>query len=625
MCGIAGIIDFQKLVSELDIRSICDKLVSRGPDAAGYFVEERIALGHRRLSILDLATGDQPMYSLDKNIVIVFNGEIYNYQEVKEELLSYDRTFNTTSDTEVIIAAYEHFGIDKMLDKIEGMFAFAIYDRKIGHLYIARDRFGEKPLYYLLDEDKLVFASELKAIEPLVDITQIDKDAVNLFLSLSYIPAPFTIYESVRKLMPSTYMVINMNGKVEEVKYYDLLKSAGEAKIESFEKAKQSLHDLLFDAVRKRMVADVGFGSFLSGGIDSSIITAVMSKISNQAISTYTIGFTEKEYDESERAQLVADFCKSNHTVHYLDYKDVVNDIDSIIGHFDEPFGDSSAIPSNYVAQLAAKSVKMVLTGDAADEIFGGYEKYLAEYYSDKYKNTPPILRKIFEKAVEVIPHSSVTNSILRRVKKVINNSGLSAFDLHYEYMCLGFNDNERRSLLHNDYFKETKSTIRKYFDERKNTSDLERGFYTDLNIVLEGDMLTKVDRMCMKSSLEARVPFLDRRIVELAYQMPASFKINGRDKKHILKRTFGYLLPKVTLGYRKKGFGVPVDYWLRNELKDELHVLLHPAILKKQGIFNQEYIGQILNEHLAGKANHKGKLWNLFVFQKWYNQRFNE
>jgi asparagine synthase (glutamine-hydrolysing) len=622
MCGIAGLIDFKNEVTETMLIDLCDRLVLRGPDAAGYFLDGGVALGHRRLSILDLETGDQPMHSTDGRVVLVFNGEIYNYQELKEELIVLGYIFGSTSDTEVIIVAYLHYGIDTMLDKIEGMFAFALYDRQTEQVFIARDRFGEKPLYIFNDSSKIIFASELKALMQYIDQADIDMIAVNLFMSLSYIPAPYTIYTNVKKLLPATYLSISTQGTIHTHKYYDLLDAIKDKPVlTSFDDVQKQLFDLLNDAVAKRMVADVPFGSFLSGGIDSSIVTAIMAKISNRPIETYSIGFVEKEYDESERAQLVAKHCGTDHTVHFLDYKDVVHDIDEIINHFDEPFGDSSAIPSFYVAQLARKSVKMVLTGDAADEIFGGYEKYLASYYSDKFKRMPRFLQGIFKKFVFAIPHTSVTNSILRRIKKVINFSELSAFDLHYNYMCLGFNDLERKSLMKNSFFKDIKLIVQNYYNRRENNNELDKGLYTDLNIVLEGDMLVKVDRMCMKSSLEARVPFLDRRIVELAYRMPTHFKIKGRDKKHILKKTFSHLLPPATIRYRKKGFGVPVDYWLNNQLKEDLMAMLSEDRINRQGIFEYKQIKKLLDEHQSGKQNHKGMLWNLYVFQKFMNR----
>lgn len=623
MCGIAGIINFENDIQVSELEQLCDRLVLRGPDAAGYFCLGNVALGHRRLSIIDLETGDQPMFSNDKSVVLVFNGEIYNFQDLKIELIKEGVEFLTKSDTEVVLQGYITWGIDKLLAKLEGMFAFAIYDKKIGHVFIARDKYGEKPLYYYQKQEKIVFASELKALEPVLEDKQIDSDALNLFLSLSYIPAPYTIYKDVKKLLQGHYMSINLKGDISISQHYNLLEVAGNQKAySSFNDACAHLRSLLFNSVEKRMIADVPLGSFLSGGIDSSIITAIMAKISKEPIKTFSIGFVDKEYDESDRAELIAKHVGSQHTVHYLDYKDVVHLVDDIIDHFDEPFGDSSAIPSFYVAQLARKDVKVVLTGDCADELFGGYEKYLSGYYTSKFNLLPAYVRKLFTVVVNNIPHTSYTNSMLRRVKKVIANADSSGFDLHYKYMCLGFSDEERGLLLNKQHYSDIKNRIERIFNSFTKGGDIDKGFYTDLNVVLEGDMLVKVDRMCMKNSLEARVPFLDSDIVKAAYAMPINYKINGRNKKYILKKAFHDLLPKETLSFRKKGFGVPIDYWFNNELSEELNETLGAKNLDKHQLFNNEYIHQLLIEHRSGKSNHKGKLWNLFVFQKWYNSK---
>lgn len=622
MCGITGTIQFSEPVDREAFLELTDRLSRRGPDARGSFFEEGVALGHRRLSIIDLVTGDQPMYSRDGNAVLVFNGEIYNFQELRADMERAGVAFRSHSDTEVLLEGYAHYGMDRLLEKLEGMFAFALYDRRLKALYIARDKFGEKPLYYLRESHRVVFASELKALEPAMSDKAIDLDALNLFLSLSYIPAPWTVYLSVRKLMPATYWTIRADGNITEKKYYNLTdRLKAQKPYTDLEVAKAELKALLYDSVKKRMVADVPLGAFLSGGIDSSIITGVMAELSDTAINTFSIGFLQKEYDESARAQLVANKVDSNHTVHFLDYQDVVNLVEDIILYFDEPFGDSSALPSYYVAKLAREKVTVVLTGDCADELFGGYEKYLAGYYSEKYRKLPGYLQKALCWLVYHTPHTPLTNSILRRTKKVIDNAALSAFDQHYQYMCLGFSDTGRRSVLTDSCFRDVKALVQRWYEGYAAGNDMEKGFYTDLNVVLEGDMLPKVDRMCMNNSLEARVPFLDSRIVEAAYRMPVNFKIKGNNKKYILKETFKALLPSQTVHFRKKGFGVPVDYWFKHQLRPALEAVLSKDFIEKQGIFRYEQIDTLLREHLSGKANHKGQLWNLYVFQKWYQQ----
>ena len=620
MCGIAGIVKKQGNILESELKAICNILEQRGPDEEGYFIEEGVGLGHRRLSIIDLESGSQPMFSLDENIVVVFNGEIYNFIQIREELVRKGFSFRTHSDTEVLIVAYQAYGLNGLLSEIEGMFAFALFDKSKDKIFLVRDRFGEKPLYYCASEEHFLFASELKAIEGQLPSKEIDLEAMNLFLSLTYIPAPFTIYKGVKKLEAGHYISLQSNGTFNLHKYYDLLENLkGKSPITDFKAAKEQLKDLLYKSVKQRMVADVQIGAFLSGGIDSSIITAIMAELSDKPINTFSIGFLEKEYDESKRAKQVADKVKSNHTVHFLDYKDVISLVDDIILNYDEPFGDSSALPSFYVAKLAREHVTVVLTGDCADELFGGYEKYLGQWYAKKIKGLPKVLSSTLKALINRLPHTRFTNSILRRAKKVINNADLSSFDLHYSYMCLGFSDAERLSLLGRDNFQDVKAGIEKVYGSYNEGTDLEKGFYTDLKVVLEGDMLAKVDRICMQNSLEARVPFLDSKIVETAYRMPVGFKIKGKEKKRILKETFKYLLPEETVSYRKKGFGVPVDYWFKNQLRPELEELLNKNFIEKQGLFNYPVVEKLLQEHMSGKENHKGKLWNLFVFQKWY------
>jgi len=620
MCGITGIINKQAPANLSELKAMCDRLHLRGPDAEGTWVNGHIGLGHRRLSVIDLETGGQPMLTADQNLVLVFNGEIYNFKDIRSELKKLKHNFNSNSDTEVILKGYQEYGIKGLLQRLEGMFAFALYDRSIDEVFIARDKFGEKPLYYIEKDEGLYFASELKALESQFNPKAIDKKGLNFFLSLSYIPAPHTIYQEVKKLPAAHYIHYQKGQAIRFHRYYDLQESIADQPVQTdFKAACETLRTQLKASVEKRMVSDVPLGAFLSGGIDSSIIAALMAEISDTPINTFSIGFKEKSYDESERAQIVADKIKSNHTVHFLDYKDVVSIVDDIVLHYDEPFGDSSALPSYYVAKLAREKVTVALTGDCADELFGGYEKYLGQFYISRFQKWPKLVQQMVKGAVTITPHNRLTNSLLRRAKKVLKNVDHSEFDIHYNLMCLGFNDQERRTVLKNGYHQEIKEEIAKVYNSYQSSEPLDKGFYTDLHFVLEGDMLAKVDRVCMKNSLEARVPFLDSKLVEFAYRLPVQFKIKGNNKKYILKETFKDILPAETIQYRKKGFGVPVDYWFRNELKEELLDLLSKERIEKQGIFNYEIIKRLLDEHLSGKENHKGNLWNLFVFQKWY------
>ena len=596
-------------------------MIERGPDDGGVFVQGQVALSHRRLAIIGIETGHQPLTVDDGNIVIVYNGEIYNFQELREELIQRGATFNTDTDTEVVAQAYLHYGIRSCLEKMEGMFAFAIYDKTTGEVHIARDRFGEKPLYFIHDADGYRFASELKAFNPEKQHFAIDKTALNLFLTLDYIPAPYTIYEPVRKMMPGTWTTIDSKHQLSTHTYYRVREVIKPFDITE-NQAKKQLRGMLSESVRKRMVGDVPPGAFLSGGIDSSIVCSLMSKCSDEPLRTFSIGYHERECDESQRAQLLASHIGAKHTSVTLEYNDVIHSLDELVTYYDEPFGDSSAIPSYYVAKLARKDVKFVLTGDCADELFGGYEKYLAEYYSRCYKRVPKPLRWVFEKMVNACPINGYTNNLLRKVKKVIRSSQESGFSLYYDMLCLGFSDEQRKALLKPEEYRDIRPLYQQQYDTLDNRfSSLQKQQLLDVEHVLEGCMFPKIDRACMHTSLENRAPFIDRNILEFALGLPDDLKIHGRNKKYILKQTFKDLLPEATIRFSKKGFDVPVDHWLREELREELERLTTRERIERQGLFNYDFIQTILHEHFEGKDNHKNKLWNLYVFQKWYDK----
>lgn len=622
MCSICGIIHFDGMPVDQELLStMSDRMALRGPDHGGIFASGNIGLAHRRLSIIDLETGNQPMAIDGGNIVISYNGEVYNFNDIREDLKIEGAIFRTKSDTEVVAMAYQYYGIEKCLEKLEGMFAFAIYDKRAGKVVLARDRFGEKPIYYYQDNDSFYFASELKALAPSLKKFKLDKNALNLFLTILYIPAPYTIYQEVRKLEPGHYMEIHNGGEITMHQYYDVSHIGLEC-YDDYETAKLKLRSYIEDAVKSRMISDVPMGAFLSGGIDSSIICAIMSKLSNSPVNTYSIGFEEIDYDESDRAQLMARHIGANHTQFTLHYDDVLNDLDNIILYYDEPYGGSSAIPSYYVAKLAGKGVKVVLTGDCADELLGGYEKYLAGYYGQKYKKIPLLLRKGFEFAINLIPINSITNNSLRKIKKVIRFSQCSGFELYYNLLSNGFDDQHRKRLLKDSMFVDIKYFYQNLYQQIEiDCTELQRQQLMDVKKVLEGQMFVKVDRACMHNSLENRTPFIDRRVAEYALSMADEYKIKGRDKKRILKDAFKDILPAEILKFSKRGFGVPVDHWFRNELKDELLKLCSKDFIDKQGLFNYDYIQEIIDEHIKGKENHKNMLWNLFVFQKWYKK----
>lgn len=628
MCAIAGIISLNGTVisdKHSELKTMIDSMSLRGPDGVGLYVDDFVGIAHRRLSIIDVKNGDQPIIIDDGNIIIVYNGEVYNFHEIRSELEREGATFMTNSDTEVIAVAYKYYGLEKTLSLLQGMFAFSIYDKKRQTVFIVRDYYGVKPLYYYIDSNTLYFASELKAFAPSLKTHSINKKALNMFLTLSYIPAPETIYQGINKLEPGHYMTITQDGNIEKKCFFKVTDGITGEKYEDYEKSKKQLRERVFKAVEKRLVADVPVGTFLSGGIDSSIVTSVMSKLSDKPVKTFSIGFDEKDYDESDRAELVAKQVGAEHHKYILHYDDVLKTLDEIINYYDEPYGDSSAIPAYYVAKQASEEVKVVLTGDCADELFGGYEKYLVDYYVKRYKKVPGLIRSMFEGVVKMLPVNRYTNHLLRKIGKVVRSSKLSGFDLYYSMLSIGFTDNERKQLLKTEQYEDIKQSYRDDFDAlNKNLTFLQKEQLMDMGKMLEGQMFPKVDRACMHCSLENRAPFLDMDIVKLALNIPDNFKIYGRDKKRILKETFKDLLPEETVGFSKKGFDVPVDYWFRNELKNELEGMLSKDTIERQGLFNYSMIDRLLKEHMSKKKNNKELLWNLFVFQKWYNNNIN-
>lgn len=622
MCGINGLIQFNQQLNLKEIEQIIhnmnDKIIHRGPDDDGIFVSENVGLGMRRLSIIDLSTGQQPIYNMQKDKVIVFNGEIYNYQGIRERLINKGYCFATQSDTEVVLNAYEEYGTN-CLDMFDGMFAFAIYDMKNKQIVIARDRAGEKPLYYSNSNGVIVFGSELKSLVKSGFVNkEINQTALNQYLQLTYIPAPLTIYENVYKLDAGNYMIIKETGEFYQNSYWQVKSEEG-CLIRDYDRCKKLLRDALFSSVEKRMISDVPVGSFLSGGIDSTIITGIMSRLSSKPIDTFTIGFYNKDYDESERAKIASKHLNTNHHIHFLDFEEVFHHIDYILGNLDEPFADSSAIPTYIVSKYASEFVKVVLTGDAGDELFAGYSKYLIGHYADKYNKIPSFIRKnLFENIIYRIPD---THSLTRKVRKVIENSQIDLFSQRKNLMLLGFKENELSLLLKTkDNQNDSLAFIHEYYSEFTGiTDELSQTLYTDFKVVLEGDMLVKVDRMSMLNSIETRVPLLNKEVVELSYQIPSEYKINSKGQKLILKDTFKDLIPTQLFNASKKGFGIPLDEWFRGPLRTQLEQLLSKEYIEEQGIFNYEYITQLLNEHFSGSKNRKSELWVLFVFQYWY------
>ncbi|MGS2726156.1 asparagine synthase (glutamine-hydrolyzing) [Psychroserpens sp. BH13MA-6] len=632
MCGINGILN--KVSSDKDqlktsLTQMNDLIIHRGPDEFGIFTETDTNLGvgmaMRRLSIIDLSSGQQPIYSEDKSIVIVFNGEIYNFPALKEQLLNAGVTFHTHSDTEVILKLYEQKGVEAFKE-LDGMFAFSIYDANIKKLFIARDYFGEKPLYYTENDQGFYWASELKSImSQLNHKPNISKQGLNLFFKLTYIPAPFTIYDNIHKLEANkfiTYDLETLSFNINSI--HDTNISAPKSKL-SFNEAKKSVRDRVFKSVESRSISDVALGTFLSGGVDSSVVSLCLSEMTDAKIDTFSIGFEKATYDETDKSRVVAKLINSHHHEFIINESDLANNIDDILLNFDEPFADSSSLPTYLVSHKTKSNVTVALTGDGGDEVFGGYNKYYVGKLNNRYtKVVPKLLHKQIDSAVNTLLKRKDDNrGIKYKLNKLINT--ISYDDSYYwGIISLGFPNDDLNQYLNSDF---QQHSVFDYYKEVTNISHPKtlNDFRTiDRHISLEGDMLVKVDRTSMMNSLECRAPFLNRELFEFTMSLPENYLIKNWSKKHILKEAFRPDFPDDFLEKSKQGFGVPVGDWLRAGIKKELLSYIEPSFLNAQGIFNPSTITTLVENHVDGKKDNTFKVWTYFCFQKWYKRIYN-
>jgi asparagine synthase (glutamine-hydrolysing) len=600
-------------------------IIHRGPDADGEFVttddDFSISMGMRRLSIIDLNTGNQPIYSEDLSKVIVFNGEIYNYQILKDQLINQGCVFKTNSDTEVILKLYEKEGV-KSFGKLDGMFAFSIYDKTIGKVYIARDFFGEKPLYYSQTKNGFIWASELKSIiGTLTNKPQIDTTSLSLYFQLTYIPAPFTIYKGIHKLEANHYIELHCEQNSHSIVEID--KPINKLITQSKKEAVTLTHDLVKKSVLSRSISDVPLGTFLSGGVDSSIVSLCLAQQQEKKIDTFSIGFDKKSFDESDKSRLVSKLINSNHHEFIISEKDLTANIDEIILNFDEPFADSSALATYLVSNKTKDFVKVALTGDGGDEVFGGYNKYYMGKLNQKYTSIIP--KKMHSNSLQILDKLLSTKEDSRglrfkanRLLKSINYEGI----FYYNIISLGFNDSEIKSILQSNVYKP--NTFNYYKEKLGFECSSIRDFrLIDKQLSLEGDMLVKVDRTSMLASLECRAPFLNKELWDFTNQLPDSYLINGWDKKHILKEAFKEYFPKDFLNKSKKGFGVPVGDWLRSELRSELLSYIDKVFIIKQNIFQFDVVSKLIHNHLDSKIDNTFRVWTFYCFQKWYKNNY--
>jgi asparagine synthase (glutamine-hydrolysing) len=643
MCGICGKIDLggKEIKREL-ISQMSAGLSHRGPDDEGIYISHQseetgglsVGLGHKRLSIIDLSqAGRQPMTNEDGSLQMVFNGEIYNFKNLRKGLEQDGHQFSSETDCEVIIHLYEEEGM-KCLKRLNGMFAFALWDSKNQVLFICRDRIGIKPLFYTWNGKSLSFASEIKSILGDPEISRnINWNALNLYLTLNYIPAPYTIFKEIKKLDPGCWIVIRKEG-LEIREYWDLEKETAlnENKVKNIAEYKKKLFDLLEDAVRIRLMADVPLGAFLSGGIDSSIIVGLMSRVSGSPINTYSVGYKDIPlFDETEYARQVAQL---NHTLHHeiiLGAKDVLDTIPKVLTYLDEPFADSSAIPQYIVSRETKKHVKVALSGDGGDELFAGYRMYSGEYWYSRYRLFPRLLRtKLIEPLLASLPDSRDRYLLenIRRIKKFVAGAKDSFEDRVFAWNEI-FSRELREEIMNkkNIELEKINPDLGKELLIKKLSSydsdNINRMLYLDLKISLPNDMLAKVDWMSMRNSLEVRVPFLDHRLVEYVFQIPGSLKLKGKKGKYILLETFKNILPSLLLKKPKWGFEIPISRWLKSELRFLINEYLSKTRIEKQGLFNFKPIEKLTADLFQNRSDTSWQLWNLIVFQSWYSRHF--
>lgn len=630
MCGINGIIDRTNR-TENTVTSILDNMNNlifhRGPDEDGLFSEQNeqftVGMGMRRLSIIDLSSGKQPIFSDDKQIVIVFNGEIYNYKILKAKLEAEGVTFNTSSDTEVILKAYEKHGVESF-QWLDGMYGFSIYDKNINKLFIARDFFGEKPLYYTQTDNEFIWASELKSIINTIDFTpNISKKGLNLYFRLTYIPAPHTIYENIFKLEANHYIEYDLASHSKTIHKINAEPKPKTTSI-SFEDAKAKTKGLVYNSVDSRSIADVGLGTFLSGGVDSSIISLCLAQATDKKIDTFSIGFKKASYDETDKSRVVAKLVNSNHHEFIIDEEDLKNNIHEILVNFDEPFSDTAALPTHLLSEKTREHVTVALTGDGGDEVFGGYNKYYIGKMNKKYTSVIP---KGLHKPINKLSNKYLINKDDSRGRKFQINKLLNAIDyeggFYWDIISLANTSSQLEEIMSPDYFEAN------IFQEYKNVLGKQKiETLTDFRLVdkvlsLEGGMLAKVDRTSMMTSLECRAPFLNKDIWEFTNTLPESYLMKGWNKKHILKEAFRDQFPEEFLEKGKSGFGSPTGDWLRQSLRKELESYIEPELLKSQGIFNAKVITKLVTDHLDSKKDSTFRVWSYYCFQKWYKFNF--
>jgi asparagine synthase (glutamine-hydrolysing) len=624
MCGIVGIVRCDKRdVDGALLTRMADAVRHRGPDDDGFYLNGPVGLGMRRLSIIDRAGGAQPIHNRDKTAWIVFNGEIYNYLELRAQLEDLGHTFYTNSDTEAIIHAYDQYGAD-CPKHLRGMFAFAIWDERTQELFLARDRVGKKPVLYAQVNGQLVFGSEFSALLQHPDIGKdIDFEALNHYLSFMCVPAPLTAYREIRKLEPG-HSLRYRKGEIRIERYWqpDFSRKLDISEQEAGEEAIK----ILRDAVKVRLMSEVPLGAFLSGGVDSSAVVALMSEESSAPVKTFSIGFEEQDFSELHHARRVAEHVGADHH-EFIVRPDALEVLPILVDHYGEPFADSSAVPTYYVARETRKHVTVALNGDGGDESFAGYERYAAMRLAESYHRIPAVLRDtVLRQAIRLMPSAEIKRSRVRDVKRFVEAASLPKVERYLRWVSV-FDSQAKQDLSTENFKRETKansaaSIIDPWFARANGSGIVDAALLTDIMTYLPNDLLVKVDIATMANSLEARSPFLDHHVIEFAASLPEKYKLRGLTTKYLLKKVLKKLLPTENLTRRKMGFGIPIGHWFRGKLQPFLRETILSESAMKRGLFKPEAVKRLVELHTRGERDYSHQLWTLLMLELWF-QRF--
>jgi asparagine synthase (glutamine-hydrolysing) len=625
MCGIVGMVNLDGRAADQSLLTRMNEAIHhRGPDEDGYYLKGNVGLAMRRLAIIDLAGGQQPIANEDRTCWIVFNGEIYNYRDLKAELERRGHRFRTDCDTEAIIHAYEEFGSDAP-KHLRGMFAFAIWDERRRELFVARDRVGKKPLLYAKTAGAFVFGSEFSALllHPSVG-REVDRGAIHDYLSFTYVPAPLTAYRDIRKLEPGHSLTLKASGEFKTERYWqpDFSKKL---KITEEEAGERALA-LMRDAVRVRLMSEVPLGAFLSGGIDSSAVVALMAEESSTPVKTFSIGFEEEDFSELHHARRVAEHVGAEHH-EFVVRPDALEVLPTLVEHYGEPYADSSAIPTYYVSRETRRHVTVALNGDGGDECFAGYERYAAMSLSERYRRLPNVLREgVIRQAVGLLPSSELKRGRVRSLKRFLRAASLPPAERYMRWLC-AFDLDAKGELYTEKFRRENEGLdghrwLAPWFARANGAGVVDATLLTDTMTYLPNDLLVKVDIASMAVSLEARSPFLDHHVIEFAASLPEKLKLRGLTTKYILKKTLAKLLPQENLKRAKMGFGVPVGHWFRGRMQGFLRENLLSGKSASRGLFRPESVRQLVELHTRGERDYTHQLWTLLMLELWF-QRF--